>query len=233
MPSDLSVTEAAHELELDPSRVRALVASGGLRGYKIGGRWLVSWESVAERQREPVPSGRPLSARNAWALLLAASDETEPDGLTPTARWRLRQALMHPGLLALRGRLDRRADVHRFWALLGELRPLLEQPGLVLTGSNAASRLRLELVAPDTVDAYVRGSDLDKLIMGHGLRPPSTAVQANVTLRAVPDDAWLLSEREVAPIAAVALDLSYYTDSRSARVGHRLLAELDGKHRDA
>src|SRR3954469_3338991 len=136
MPSDLSVTEAAHELELDPSRVRALVASGGLRGSKIGGRWLVSWESVVERQREPVPSGRPLAARNAWALLLVASDEPEPDGLTPTARWRHRQALIHPGLLALRGRLDRRADAHRFWALPGELRPLLTRPDLVLTGSN-------------------------------------------------------------------------------------------------
>jgi hypothetical protein len=129
--------------------------------------------------------------------------------------------------------LDRRADVHRFWALPGELRPLLEQPGLVLTGSNAASRLHLELVAPDTVDAYVLGSDLDKLSKGHGLQPPSTAVQANVALRAVPDDAWLLTARAIAPIAAVALDLSFYTDSRSARVGHELLAKLDGRHRDA
>jgi excisionase family DNA binding protein len=233
MPSDLSVGEAAHQLELDPSRVRALIASGGLRGSKIGGRWLVSWESVAERQREPVPSGRPLAARNAWALLLAASDEAEPAGLSPTARWRLRQALLHPGLSALRSRLDRRADVHRFWALPGELRSLLEQPNLVLTGSNAASRLHLELVAPDAVDAYVRGSDLDELVKGHGLQPPSMAVQANVTLRAVPDDAWLFTEREIAPIGAVALDLSFYTDSRSARVGHQLLAELDGRHRDA
>jgi len=81
-----------------------------------------------------------------------------------------------------------------------------------------------KLVAPDTVDAYVRRSELGTLVDEHGLQPPSTAVQANVTLRAVPDDAWLLDERELAPIAAVALDLSFYTDNRSARAGHELLA---------
>lgn len=118
-------------------------------------------------------------------------------------------------------------------ALPGELRPLLDQPDLVLTGSNAASRLHLDLVAPDTIDAYVRRSDLNMLLDEHGLQAPSAAVQANVTLRAVPDDAWLLDERELAPIAAVALDLSFYTDNRSARAGHELLAKLGGKRSEA
>jgi hypothetical protein len=50
-----------------------------------------------------------------------------------------------------------------------------------------------------------------------------------VILRAVPSDAWWLEQREAAPIAAVALDLSFYADSRSARAGHELLAKLDGE----
>jgi hypothetical protein len=113
------------------------------------------------------------------------------------------------------------------------LGPLLEQPDLVITGSNAAGRLHLDLLAPDTFDAYVRRSDLDKLVLDHGLQPPSTAVQANVTLRAVPDDAWVLAERDIAPVAAVAIDLSFYADSRSARAGHGLLVKLGGQRGEA
>lgn len=227
MPDLVGVNEAAAELGLDPSRVRALIADGSLRADKISGRWLVYWESVAARRRGPTPPGRPMASRNAWALLLVASGEPVPEDLDPTVRWRLRQALAHQGLVAIRGRLERRAQVGHFWALPGELRALRSDKNIVLTGSSAAGALGLELPAPDTIDAYIRASHLDALIAEHGLEDVTSIAQANVALRAVPDDAWLLDGRRIAPSAAVALDLSFYPDSRSARVGSELLQKFD------
>jgi hypothetical protein len=223
----VSVPDAARELDLDPSRVRALIADGSLRADKVAGRWLVHWDSVVTRRREPTPPGRPMAAHNAWALLLAASGEPFPDGLDPATRWRLRQALQHPGLVAIRGRLERRAQIQRYWALPGELRALRNSKNISLTGSSATKDLGL--VAPDTIDAYLPADRLANVIAEHGLQQAPGVGEDNVILRAVPVDAWRLDGRESAPIAAVALDLSFYPDSRSARVGHELLAKLDSE----
>ncbi len=226
MPELVDVAEAARELDLDPSRVRALIANGALRADKVGGRWLVHWDSVVARRRAPVPPGRPLTPHNAWALLLEASGETVPGDVEPVARWRRRQALQHWGLLAIPRRLDRRARVQQFWALPGELRALRDSDALVLTGSSAAGALGLELAAPDAIDAYVPLRRLDEIVRAHALEEASSS-QANVTLRAVPDEAWLLDDRRIAPKAAVALDLASYPDSRSSRVGTELLEWLN------
>jgi excisionase family DNA binding protein len=227
MSSLISLAEAAEELALDPSRVRALIVDGALRGEKVGGRWLVARDSVADRLRSPVPPGRPLAARNAWALLLLASGEPVPVDLDPSTRWRLNQALIHQGLVAMRGRFERRAAVHRLWALPGELRALNGDPVLVRTGSSAAGALKLPLAAPDAVDAYVPESRLDGLRSEYGLEDGGPVAESNVTLRAVHVEAWLLDGRRVVPKAAAALDLASYADARSARVGAELLAELD------
>jgi hypothetical protein len=233
MPELVSVPEAARELKLNPSRVRSLIADGSLRADKVAGRWLVHSESVAARQREPMPPGRPMAPRNVWAMLLAASGEPFPDGLDPAVRWRLRQALTHQGLVAVRGRLERRANVERYWALPGELRALHKSKDIVLSGSSAAGVLGLELAAPDAIDAYAPASRLTRLVDEYGLEEVDEVGQDNVILRVVPDDAWLLDGREVAPVAAVALDLSFYPDSRSARVGHDLLKRADKEARSA
>jgi hypothetical protein len=223
----VSVPDAARELDLDPSRVRSLIADGSLRADKVAGRWLVHWESVVARRREPMPPGRPMAAHNAWALLLAASGEPFPEGLDPATRWRLRQALQHQGLVAIRGRLERRAQIQRYWALPGELRRLRNSKSISLTGSSAAKKLGL--AAPDTIDAYLSADHLTNVIAEHGLQQARGVGEDNVILRAVPVDAWRLGGRESAPIAAVALDLSFYPDSRSARTGHELLAKLDSE----
>jgi hypothetical protein len=101
--------------------------------------------ALGQRRREPMPPGRPMAAHNAWALLLAASGEPFPEGLGPATRWRLRQALKYQGLVSIRGRLERRARVQRFWALPGELRALRDSRTLVLTGSSAANDLASSL----------------------------------------------------------------------------------------
>lgn len=226
VPDLIGVSHAARELSLHPSRVRSLIADGALRADKVGGRWLVHWESVVARRREPPPPGRPLGARNAWTLLLEASGETVPDGTDAMALWRVRRTLQHQGIVAVRGRLDRRARIHRFWALPGELRTLYGKDALVLTGSSAAGALHLELAAPDTVDVYLPAAALDDVVRAHGLEEAPIS-QTNVTLRAVPEEGWVLARHRIAPKAAVALDLASYTDPRSSRVGMVLLEELD------
>jgi excisionase family DNA binding protein len=222
----VSVVDAARELGVHPSRVRSLIGDGSLRAEKVGGRWLVDWESVVARRRAPVVSGRPLAAHNAWALLLETSGEPLPDGIDAVARWRLRQALAHQGLVGLRGRLERRARVHRLWGLSGEVRALRGAAGVVLTGSSAAGAYGLELAAPDSLDAYVAEPRLAALIGEYGLQD-APAGQANVMLRAVPREAWLLEGRRAAPKAAVAMDLASYADARSARVGMQVLRALE------
>jgi excisionase family DNA binding protein len=225
----IDVPGAARELGVVQSRVRSLIASGALPAEKLGSRWLLDRRDVAARLRQPTAPGRPLRPRNAWILLLAASGE-EPDApIDPLARWRMRRALAYPGLAAMRSRADRRACTHRFWTLPGELRALHDEPGLVLSGSSAAGKLGLDLLAPDTLDVYLPASQQKRLVRRHGLQMTSEA-EANILLRAVPDEDWLLANRRIAPIAAVALDLASYPDSRSSRVGLRLLDRLAAEH---
>ncbi len=226
----IDVQEAARELRVGPARVRELLAQGVLPGDKLGGRWLIRRSDVQARLRDPTPPGRPLSAANAWLMLLEASGEQPPKPVDAVARWRVRRALAYPGLAAMRPRLERRAQTHLLWTLPAELRTLHATADVVPTGSSAAAALNLELVAPDTLDAYVREQRLEQLIAEHALQPAEPA-QANVTLRAIPDGAWMLDARELAPPAAVALDLTSYSDPRSARVGRNLLNTLDRDHR--
>ena len=97
---------------------------------------------------------------------------------------------------------------------------------LVLTASSAAGALELGLLAPDTIDAYVPAERMEAVASNYGLQP-AAASEANVLLRTVPDNAWLLEDRRIAPRAAVGLDLASYPDSRSARLGADVLAQLD------
>jgi excisionase family DNA binding protein len=92
------VSDAAEVLRLDRSRVRALAASGELSARKIGGVWLIDRASVERRREHPVPAGRPLSASNAWRVLLLASGEDVGKDVGPVARWRVRDALGRRGL---------------------------------------------------------------------------------------------------------------------------------------
>lgn len=222
----LPVSAAAHELDVHPSRVRALIASGALAAEKVGGVWLVDRASLATRRREQSGAGRPLSPANAWALLFAASGEELPSGLGPSARWRIRQALRVYGLSALRPRLARRAEPASYWALAGELRALRDRSDVVLSGPSAAASHHLGLVGSDAIDAYVPARLMASLQREHALERMS-GPESNVVLRAVPDGAWFLSPRRFAPLAAVAIDLWSYADPRAARIGGDVVARID------
>jgi excisionase family DNA binding protein len=220
-----AVSDAARELAVNESRVRALIAAGELEAEKVGGRWLIDSSAVARRKRAESGPGRPLSPRNAWALLCLASGESPPDDLDGVSRWRLDQSLDRQGVVGMRARLSRRGRPLHFRALRGELRALHADDRLMLSGSSAAGAHRLDLLAPDAIDAYVPVSALDELVAKHALEAVSL-IDANVILRAVPEGVWASPVRRTAPLAVVALDLADYPDSRSSRVGHEVLDRL-------
>src|SRR5450755_1913212 len=89
-PDLLSAADAARRLGVHPSRVRALLAAGKLRGFKLGGNWVVEAASIRHRLAGSSAPGRPLEAANAWGALFLASGDLA-DWLTPDARWRARK----------------------------------------------------------------------------------------------------------------------------------------------
>ena len=226
----LSVQEAAKQLGLDPSRVRALISAGDLPAVRVGARWAIETAEIARRQQDSGSPGRPLESENAWGVLFLASDRPAA-WLSSVARWRAEQSLAFRGLEELRPRLRRRAEVNRFRAHPGELRPLRADRDLVKSGISAAGHFRLGLAAGQEVDGYVRSDRVDRLRRRHHLEPADAGI-ANVMLRVVPSSAWHLSGDDgVAPLAAVAVDLAEDPDSRSSRVGHELIEKLDRNRR--
>jgi Helix-turn-helix domain len=222
----VSVSDAAEALRLNPSRVRALAASGELGARKVGGIWLIDGASIERRRKHRAPAGRPLSALNAWRVLLLASGEDIDKDADPVARWRVRDALDRRGLDGLQRLLRRHAEVHYFWGLPGELRRLRERDDVVLSGTSAAGGHHLDLLSGDRVDVYVSASRAPGVERAHALQPAAEA-EANVLLRLVPDDAWpLLAGRRLAPLAAVAIGLAEDPDPRAARVGREVIAQI-------
>jgi hypothetical protein len=167
-----------------------------------------------------------LTALNAWAVLLEASGESMPAVLDVPTRWRLRTSLQQRGLEALCGRLRDRADVRRLCApSTMAVHALRADERLVFTGMSVTSAAGAPAVQVNALDAYVPAALLTGLLGDYALCD-SPASGASVTLRAVPDLAWHLDGRRVAPIAAVALDLWGDQDPEVAGAGERLLERL-------
>jgi excisionase family DNA binding protein len=228
MVDPVSIPEAANTLGLSSSRVRALVVRGQLPGAKVGGRWLVERAAVEARRRRKAPGGRPFAPHNAWALLLLASGK-DVESIDPVVQSRLRRALALEGLETLGPRLVRRAEVRFFGAHPGEISYLLDDPDLVRSGISAAGTHGFDLVSGQEADGCLRAGALKKFAAAHALSPAGP--EGNVCLRLVPSGAWhSLAGEQVAPVAAVALDLAEDPDSRSAQAGRAALRDLD-RHR--
>src|SRR5437899_8342560 len=87
----LSISEAADRLGISPQRVRVLAASNRIEAERIGHRWLVDDASLSFA-RQP-HAGRPISSRNAWALLALLAGQS-PDWVDPSVRYRLRKRMV-------------------------------------------------------------------------------------------------------------------------------------------
>jgi hypothetical protein len=217
----ISVSDAAQALDVDPSRVRALLARGRLDGEKVGGRWLVSGQSLRALQDSPRQRGRRLRPANAWAVLALASGDAVP-WVSNEERRRLAGLLAVKKLSGLAGRLGERSRVERLFAHPGVLGSLQDADNVVPAGAHAARDQGERLLPGREADLYVAEADLPGLVREFALEPSE---QPNAVVRVLPAGLWPFVERRM-PLAAVAVDLAELPDARSRRIGRKLIERL-------
>jgi hypothetical protein len=218
-----SVSMASRRLRVHPSRIRALLRSGALRGRKVGGRWLV--DARDDRGGSFVGAGgRPLDIKNAWAHIFVASG-LRPKWVSRFELSRARRRLREVGLLQLAARLRTRARVEHFSADGRRVGALKSSQRLVFSGASAASHYGADIRWASGLDAYIPEGALRALVYQFALREadPQTA---NVVLRAVRELWPFESGISSAPLAAVVLDLYESHDPRSKRAAATLARRL-------
>lgn len=202
-----------------------MAVHGQLAAAKLGDRWFVERTAVERRRRNGAYGGRRFSPRNAWALLLLASNEQVGE-LDPSVRSRLKRALAWEGLAKLAPRLARRAEVLSFRVHPGEVAYLLKDPAFLRSGISAAGDHGFDLVSGREADGYLEAHALAAFVARHALEP--AGIDGNVRLRLVPEGIGpFLAGRNVAPPAVVALDLAEELDPRSAQAGAKAVRQLD------
>lgn len=221
--SELDVSSAARRLHVHPSRVRALLLAGELKGRKLGGRWLVDAYASDERARSASVDGRAFSPRRAWGLIELLSGD-DASWLDAPARSRLRARLARGRLEQLLPRLRKRAKVHYLRAGPAAVKKIRAAKGFIASGVSAASAYHAAILAPEQVDGYVSARQLRELqyrLALESVDPPA----ANIVLR-VATFRPALRGRRVAPSGAVAVDLMDSPDQRSRRAGVELAERL-------
>jgi len=196
----IPVVEVAAWLGVAARNVRRLISSGELEGRRVGRDWVVDRRSVL-RYRDLRPGrGRPLSARQAWATLLASDPGTVDEARVLAVMCRRRAARRPARILP---------------SLLGDL---LDHEAIV-QGGGAVFNAPSELFRPQ---AYVRDSDLTSL--RRELRVEMMGDDANVLLRVVPHVDWPFADadRVVPPVVGL-VDL---VDEREERWVRDRLTEL-------
>jgi excisionase family DNA binding protein len=221
----LSVRDAAERLNISPRRVRALIDDGRLAADRVGGRWLIDAADLASLMRHRRSGGRPLSSRNAWALLADLSGRTAAAHVPERSYYRLRE-LRNDGdrLVRALSEAEPRSVQHSWRVLRSDLERLRNDPRLVLSGLSANARgvdVR-EQRERDQLDAYVNAGDLSDL--EHSLKPEKGSRNANLLLRVPRDGLWILNEAR-APAAVAAADLLPHDDPRVLRAARRVLVE--------
>jgi len=216
---EYSVGEASQALGVSDRRVRAMIKDGVLAGRRSGGRWLVRMNDVEERLRRRGRAGRPLSQRNAWALLSKLSGGEWP-ALPAWDRSRLQRKLAKRSLLSLASELRGRAEPRLFRADPRVLDRIRAEPAFVRSGVSAAAEYDVDLRAPGVAEGYISRDQLDGLVYRYALRPAVVA-DANLVLHLF-DGSVPGTADGIAPVAAVALDLMESADARSQRAGREL-----------
>jgi segregation and condensation protein B len=245
----LSVAEAAKLLGRDRTRVYALLRSGDLVAAQNDDDLLQSGPVRIDRssvERWLVAGGdggRPLSARNAWALIgLASGDQAFSEkcvGLLEHAEElsRTRARLARGELVEMAPRLRRRATLLVRHLPRGMREALEREAALVRTGASAAAAYSwYELIEPHApswrLDAYVSQEDFSNLQQQlnqldiDGSSDATPGPDQPVLLRVV-DDPWPFPPNyPIAPQPLAALDLLDYPDNVARRIGRELLNSL-------
>jgi hypothetical protein len=220
----ISVVEAASQLNVHPSRVRAMAHAQQLNAEKIAGRWLIDQASIDHRQESVVVNGRPFDSANAWALLSIAAGHSV-DWLSPSALSRLRGKLRNRGLSGLAPRLRARAQPMYLRAHPSVLDRIASEPGVVKAGVSAAAASGIDIQSSDELEAYVSRGRVDSIVVKYHLEPSD---RPNVVLRVVADDDPFHWQGRVGP-AIAAIDLYESRDPRSRRAAKQFLERFDAE----
>jgi excisionase family DNA binding protein len=219
----VSPPDAAAELGVSVRRVYDLISSGRLPAQRFGHRLLVERGGIEAWAKARSSGGQPFSPARAWGLLLLADGKPAP-WLDPVSRSKLRAILRQRSLRELRPRLERRGERNALRAHPSDLQRLASEPGIMRSGASAAHEVGIDLIASDYLEAYVPASRFDRLVKRYRLR---ASREPNVILRRLPDVAFAWGAREVAPAAAVAVDLAEDPDPRSQDAADRALRRYD------
>lgn len=216
----MSVSDAAKALGVDERAVRLMAASGEIDAIKRGQAWWIDRRAVDRRLRHQPGRGRPLSPLMAWSVLLLASDVAEPDGLAQADHHpsRARRWLAAHPLGEHAPRLRARAQREAFAAHPSELPRLASRPDVMRTGISAAGVVGIHGGAGD-VELYAPAGRREALVSAHALEPGD----GPVLIRWVPDDVWPAVHADIAPRAAVLVDLLEHDDPRARREAGRAL----------
>jgi segregation and condensation protein B len=244
----LSVAEAAKLLGRDRTRVYALLRSGDLHAARTdydfdSGPVRIDRSSVERWLVAGGDGGRPLSPRNAWALIgLVSGDQPFSEkcvGLLEHAEElsRTRSRLARESLIEIAPRLRRRATL-LVRHLPRALREALElESALVRTGASVAAAYGWdELVEVGNLtwrlDAYVwqdAFSSLQEQLNQPDVdgSPDATPPSPEPVLLRVVDDPWPFPPNyPIAPQPLAALDLLDYPNQVARRTGRELLNSL-------
>lgn len=224
----MTVADAAKRLDVAPAQVRELVRTGDLDATKLGRELLIDPDSVWRRLAVLRPeAGRPLSPRQAWAVLWLRSGR-RPAWLTSAERVRaLRYAARDQEIERWPALLRRRARIHRGRMLRAQLERLREHPQSCAAGVSSAGHYGLDLMdTGDEAELYLPKRLLDELRRTKRVR--IGAPDPNVVLRVPALDDDTLELGDVAPAAVIVADLLDRGDERSVRAARTLLDRLPG-----
>lgn len=222
--SQLSVEEAAQRLRVTPQRVRSLIAAKRLPADRVGVNYLLDADDVVAFGQRERRAGRPLSAKNAWALLAQLSGRPKAALVSRSTSYRLRRLLEQGGeeladALALS---QPRSEWHAWRVLPSDFAKLNDDLRLVPTGLAAADAWIDIRYQPerDGIDAYVSQDDLRAL--ERRFQPEKRSRASNVLLRVPRNGTWILDERR-SPIPVAAADLLDHRDPRVRRAARAAL----------
>jgi hypothetical protein len=216
----MNVREAAEALGLEERAVRLMASAGQIEALKRGNAWWLDRRSVERRRRQQPGNGRPLSAPMAWWVLLIASGVPLPD--RPAQKdhrpARAQRWLMSHSLADDAPRLRERARQERFDAHPSELPRLASRSDVMRTGISAASTVGIH-GGPIEVELYAPTGVRARALDDHALEPGDGAV----VIRWVADELWAIVGSDIAPRAAVLVDLLENDDPRARREAERAL----------
>lgn len=228
----MTVSEAAAALGVQPEHVRELVQAGVLSAAKPAhGIVLISQDSVRARRAASPSAGRPLSGKNAWAMLWVVGDR-RPEWVSPEELVRVRKYARRP-LSQWSGMLARRARVHHVRVPEFTTRRITDLDEVGVGGTDAAIAHGASLMRSDPYrkwECYLTVAALAAVRDMRGIGWDSSA--PNLILRELPRElpaeaVRVLTDHDVVPREVAAADLLDQSDERSRRVAAELLRRND------